>query len=157
MRKKFSSSKFNKLIEDYQKTQITGIEIQEPNVRHPFFVSSGWANYSPSTPENAVAYCKIEPGFCNAKDCNVITLAKYCSAETIDRVKEEKKREIKPEERVEAYLSEQPQVLIPWRHVNAEAGVGGDLGSYLAKNDEKIPDSLLKLGARGNSKSANVS
>lgn len=155
MRKKFSSAKFNKLIEDYKKTQVTGIEIKEPSVRHPFFVSNGWANYSPSNPENAIAYCNIEPGFCNAKDCNVITLAKYCSTETIERVKEEKKREIKPEERIEAYLAEMPKVVIPWRHVNAEAGAGGEVGAILSKNDEKIPDSLLKLGARGNSKSTN--
>lgn len=150
MRKKFSSSKFNELVAKLEKTQVYGSEIKEPDVRHPFFVSTTWAQHDPNNPTQGVCLVRIEPGFCNSKDCNIIAPAKYCTTETLDRIEQQTKKRPKPEERVEALLSELPQTPAVWRHVNPE----GNLSSFGAKY-EKIPDALLKLGARGNPESQN--
>jgi hypothetical protein len=144
MNKKFSTEKFNRLVRDLEAKKVEGINIKEPQVRHPFFIMPSWQNYDPTNPEAAVAVFTLEPAYCGAKEIRVKAKGKYCSQLTKDRIKAEKNEVVTDEKFYDAYLSERPKIIASWRQVGGE--VDTTLGGILTDKAEKIPEVFLKMG-----------
>jgi hypothetical protein len=170
IRKKIRKEVFNEIVQSYEGSKVSSLEVENPSPQHPFQVTHGFVDpekfsgnkiqFSPSNPEKNKVFIKINTGFCNADECKGLVRYKYLSDEAKAFIKEDKKQKNKTEnEIVEIGLSYRPIFIIgdgDWRPIGEASFPDGSLPDEINKalgiNTEKVPEAFLALGvtpARG--------
>lgn len=167
IRKKIRKEVFNEIVQSYEGSKVTSLEVENPSPQHPFQVTHGFVDpekfsgnkiqFSPSNPEKNKVFIKINTGFCNADECKGQIKYKYLSDEAKAFIKEDKKQRNKTEEEiVEIGLSYRPTFIIgdgDWRPIGEASFPNGELPQEFSGIDsEKVPEAFLALGvtpARG--------
>jgi hypothetical protein len=161
IRKKIRKEAFNRIVDNYESSKISGAVYENPSPQHPFQVTHGFVDpttfsgnkiqFNPTTPDQNKAYIKINTGYCNADECKVFTKYKYLSdSAKTDLASDPKQKNKKENDIVEIGLSYRPTLIIEdgmWRPIGESSFPDATLPTELSGTSvELVPETFLALG-----------